>query len=304
MSESSTPALDLAEVCSLVKRGLTPLLGAELSVELGYPAIAATSKTRAQIPVAIISLGIGHTTTPSEATLVLDAALATNLVDRSLSGRGKLGIATAAALPSEAECGVLAYLTAKLIKPFDGLWVRNVFALNEAPAGQGVTWPIALRWQDGAGVAWLDWPREHGRTVPCELGWFDRLSERDLADLAVGDVLISDRCSLSLTTEGVSGPCLLRANGVHAVLHALLDGAQLRSHRVERAPPRVQGAFLVLSEARVTCHALAAISSSEGATWPGPPIGPARLVCDDRERARGTWVRVDGCIGMRIDALT
>lgn len=303
MPESPLALLDLAGLCSLVQRGLTPLLGQAVSLEVGHPLRAPAIGTQARTPVAIVSLGIRHSGAPREATLTLDAAFATNLVDRALGGRGQLGLATAGALPSEAECGVLAYLAAKLSKSFDGLWIRDTYASPHPPLSQGLSWPISVRWQEGSGVVWLDWPGADDTGLMCQLGWFDRMSDADLKALEPGDVLLSDSWPLSLTTQGVAGPCALRAAGVHGTLHALLSGAELQVRRVERAPAIADSAFLVLSEAPMTCGQLAALAAGEVTRFPGAPVGPARLWHAQRERARGQWVRVDRQIGMRIDAL-
>lgn len=304
MPESSLARLDLAGWCSLVQRGLTPLLGPGVSLEVGYPALAPTHGIQARTPVAIVSLGIGHTGAPRQATLTLDAAFATNLVDRALGGRGQVGLAIESALPSEAECGVLAYLVAKLIKSFEGLWIRDTYASPHPPPSQGLTWPIGVRWEGGSGVLWLDWPDAGDATLMCQLGWFDRMSDADLKALEPGDVLVSESWPLSLTTQGVAGPCVVCAAGVHGILHALIDGVELQARRIERTPAIADSAFLVLSEAPVTCRQLAALASGEVVRLPGAPVGPARLWHAQRERARGEWVRVDRQIGMRIDELT
>ncbi len=249
MTDRQPATLDLPHVQALVRDALTSVLGDALSIELGFPHCHDDGRLRnaGPAPAALVALALTPAAPSGGPWLWLTAALAADAVDRALGGDGHVGVASSAALLSDEECGVLAYLAAKAARPFPGLWVRDVIATTEPPPRAALVWPITLRWEGGSGNAFLGWPPVAPTPrAPCQIGWYDGLSVADETALVVGDVLLSDEIPVSLTTEGLSGHGVLRANGLADTLQVALDGTRLEGHRSERRAARSEGVFVVL----------------------------------------------------------
>lgn len=293
--------LDLPAVVSRIREALVGLLGAELAIDLAWPTRRASEVRKT--PGVIVSFGAAPASEAHDGWLWLDGAFATNLVDRALGGRGQLGVATASSLPSDAECGVLAYLAARALRGFPGYWVRDVYATREAPPDADVIWPASLRWTHGAGVALLGWSSGAlPQRMRVQVGWSDSLANADQRALEVGDVLSSDGVVLSVTSHGLAGIGLARVAGLGERARVVLDGETLHG-RTGRNKAQVDDVFVVLHDSLVDIATLMSLGE-EGRTSLRLDRSLRVLLTRGEERiAEGELVRMGTRVGVHITAL-
>ncbi len=308
MNDDAPAPLDLAPLLTELRKALLPTLGAELTLELALPMLAlapdATQREERASPAAIVSLGVGPRPDAEMPWLWLDAALATNLVDRALGGRGQLGVATTAALPSDAECGVLAYLAARAVRGFECLWVRDVYATDAAAPQASVIWPVSLRWQGGTGVARFGCGAAWSMSaVSVQIGWLNSVSPRDRDTLEVGDVLTCEDAPLSVTTQGLATSGVMRMAGVADTLRVVIDGAQLHGVRAERSKTRPDELFVVMHDLTLSIIDIAKLAGGGCITVPNGKPAHVSLRQGERTIAGGELVQVGSAVGVRIQSL-
>lgn len=199
--------------------------------------------------------------------LVLPVEQAAGLVDRLLGGTGQLGIAASVGALAEAECGVLAYLAARCCAALGtGQRVADVScATGEALAAR---WPRAILWPMRMANAelTLDLYALFAEPASCpaqaiELTVLvsDELAREALAELQVGDLLVSDCWLLSATTRGLEGTVELRIGGCDERLRGVLAGDRLSVLDGRLATP--SSAELRLATLTVSFAQLAALVS-------------------------------------------
>ena len=307
MIDLSPTLLDVGKLLATACNACLPTLGAELAIELSLPVVGDEPSARQEraSPGVIVSLGFGPAPDAAAAWLWLDAAFASNLVDRALGGRGQLGIATATGLPSEAECGVLAYLAARSARAFESVWIRDVVASRDSPPSASIVWPLSVRWNGGSGVARLGLGASFNHALlSARIGWFDGLSEAALTALEVGDVLISDGVALSATTRGLAGSCLLHVRGLSDTLRVVLESNQLHGRRAERVKPRTDELFVELQALALSVADLARLTAGGEITLPPAQAAQVQLTRNEQPLAQGELVQVAGSIGVRICAIS
>ena len=306
MNDASPSTLDVSSLLAAARLALTCVLGAEASLALSFPVPATNKLAPIEQPAAgvIISLGMGPSPDNASAWLWLDAAFAVNLVDLALGGRGQVGTATASNLPSDAECGVLAYLAARALRAFEGVWVRDVSATRAALPPAAVVWPATVSFPFGAGIARLGCSNELSEAhLTVQLGWLDSLRSSDASALAQGDVLLNDELALSVTTQGLCGPCALWLECSHEVLHAKLDGNSLQGAKVERGRPSRDRLEIVWQSLTMSVSELAGLAARGSAKLPARSDTNVQLHHESKELARAELVRVGNSVGLRIRAL-
>jgi hypothetical protein len=219
-------------------------------------------------------------------TLPVDQAVA--LVDLCLGGSGKASVACQAGSPSEAECGVLAYLASRCVRICaPALRLRDVAA---RPASQLTSWPPDT---------WL-WPLRL-RLAPA--GW---------TGLAAGDLLVWETWPAHFTHAGLSGALDLVAPELQISLRVALEAGHVRALREPPAMPRAglpstptlrPRARLVLGEVRASLLELAQLASGLQ-RLPVVEARPARLELDGAPIASGKLVRHGGALALEIEALS
>jgi hypothetical protein len=197
--------------------------------------------------------------------VVLPASAALGLVDRLLGGSGTGSLPVA---PSAAECGVLAYGAARVLAAAAPALclcdVRSVAPQELASrARDHVLWPLALTGEEELELSLLlsrVAARELDVSFGLRLSLCDELDPAALRELSPGDVLVSDRWSLSSTTEGWAGQAELLVEELGLSLPVRLERGALRVSGA--AKPRASTA-LVLAERRADLDTLAALVSGE-----------------------------------------
>ncbi len=306
MSDSGLQLLDLPAMLEAVRHALIPTLGAELMIDLSLP-VAGQLQDHLQEPsgpAVIVSLGYGAGPERPAPWLWLDAAFASNLVDRALGGRGQLGIATAAALLSDAECGVLAYLAARTARGFEGLWIRDVYATRDTPPKAQIVWPVSLRFHGGYGIARLGWHASSvNAALPAQIGWLDNLGNEDLRALDIGDVLIDDGVHglpLSTTTRGLAACGVMRVQGLAETLSVVVDGSVLHGRRGERVKTRPGELFVVLHDLHLPVCDIATLACGGHTVIPAKQTAHVQLRRGEAQIAQGELVQIGSAIGVRI----
>lgn len=247
---------------------------------------------------------------PLTLAIALHAESATRMVEWLLGAPESASMASRCGEPSEAECGVLAYAAARLCAAVSRDWqVRDVRSARDdrllAHAVQ-VLWPITLRFGEAPISASLLLSRACAAHT-CARERVEVLvrdvPEPGLVDaLAPGQVLVSDRWTLTPTSTGAAGDVWLSVSGIDTQLAAQLDGDRV----VARAPASAdepEQLALVISHCAIDMPALAALA--EGTPTPIMPVGqePARLRLGARELARGELIVHRGALGIRIGEL-
>lgn len=182
------------------------------------------------------------------AVLVLDATIASALVERTLGGEAN-GLDGAVAPLRDFERGVLTYALARWLSGSSSRFVAAgvlssplavLEALGPPPHRR---WPLDVQLGAVAGCAslWLpaglpppDLPRRlptWASELPIELrvrASSFALAARTLADLRAGDVVLPDGMALMRTPEGIEGDVWLRPRGGTHAWKAVLSGGALR----------------------------------------------------------------------------
>lgn len=242
---------------------------------------------------------------PLELGVVLHAESATRLVERILGGSASSAVPSAIGAPSEAECGVLAYAAARLCAAHPSAFVvRDVRAApppHTLPEAL-VLWPLSLRsaFASLEGLLLLS-PALAASTPTCHaIELLLRDSLEDDAPLTPGDVLTSDRWTLTDTTEGLAGPVNVRVAGTATELSAQLARGALTA--TGPAPtPRPDEVTLVLATRALSFSDLASLASGSSC---GVAVGaqPARLCRGSSLLAEGELVVHRGALGLRVTA--
>lgn len=239
-----------------------------------------------------------------ELAVILPAISATRVVDRLLGAPSETGVPSAFGAPSEVECGLLAYVAARLCAAWDGtLSLREVRRhLDGPPVVESVLWPLALATDFGSiECSLLLAPELAARIVslPLLVGLNDELAPgTSLDDLRVGDLLVGDRWLITATTEGLCGEVRLFVPGSSTAF----DGTLERGHvRARTATPANDALTIVLADRACSLLELARLTS--GAALAVTVSTAVSLRRDERTIAHGELVRERGRVGMRIEAV-
>jgi len=300
MRESDDARLDLDGFLGALMAPLRSRLGAALTPIAEWPLLPQENALR-PAPGVSVRLGLGAGSDVGAPWLWLDSTLATNLVDRALGGRGDIGVAMSSAGPSEAECGVIAYLAARAVAPLPPLVVRDVSARGEAlPAD--VVWPFCVELGDVRASAQVGLCAPFcDRRLACRIGWHERLSKEEASALQRGDVLVFDELVLSVTTQGLSGACVLEAEALHAVLPVLVDGGRLRAQeRAQRRRPEADGVMLVAQDLSFSVRELAQLQAGDALSCNLPESANIALCRGAETLAEGVLVKLQGKLGFEV----
>jgi type III secretion system YscQ/HrcQ family protein len=326
------------------------LLGVRAELRPGVVELWPAADARAALAAPSCALWLEHDAGARALPLVCQLApeLGAALVDRVLGGDGKTAHVAGAVL-DEVSAGVLAYLAARVCAASAAeLRVRAPLrAAEEAHARVGdarvLVWPLALALSgEHAGTlrvfiaestaralatrAQIAPRRSQVATLPialCAHAARVTLHRRELAALAVGDVIIPDRCALARDARGYAGPIELHAIGnarvlLHAQAHAAaltIDAVTGNGEDVMSEGKRIQTA--ALDAARLgddvpleLCLEVARFNLPLGelsALAPGEILSTGRAIGEHvalsiagRVVARGELVDIDGEIGMRV----
>jgi hypothetical protein len=280
--------------------------GAVESVSPGWPRMLspATDSSWLRGSDLAVELGARPPRGPFEIALVLTAASATRVVDRLLGAPSETGVPSASGAPSEVECGLLAYIAARLCVAWGSdLTIREVRRCAESmPLAEAVLWPLSLATNFGAlECSLLLVPELAARIeeLPLTVALTDRLApDTSLSRVGVGDLLVGDHWLMSATTEGLCGQVQLLVSGASSAFDGTLERGLIRA----RTPrPLRDDLALVLAERSCTLLELARLTSGETLPVTIPPT--ATLRHGDVTVACGELVRDRGRIGIRVDTL-
>jgi len=244
-----------------------------------------------------------------ELAIALHADSATRVVERLLGAQESAAVASSSGSPSEAECGVLAYVAARLCAASaSSLCVRSVRrcdpreALDPEPL---LLWPVAVASSFGPLQATLllslgaleQWPL----SACVSLFLRDRCEPAELRELSRGDLLLSDAWTLTPTTEGLTGDVLVGTAGADGVLTARLARGALEARAVvDGSEEQLE---LVLTRRTLPLLALARFAAGEPLALAPAEGESASLRWRGTELARGELVVRRGAVGLRIDEL-
>jgi hypothetical protein len=252
-------------------------------------------------------LAHGATFDGSSCEVALPPEQALDLVDRVLGGNGRSTLPGRAGLPSDAECGVLAYLAARCVRACDAdLRVQDVRCEPRARTSDATAllWPLRVTAEDDLKLdiklIFADAASYPRAPVAARLALIDQLDEAALQALEVGDLLVSDDWSLYATSSGMSGLLELCIAGSDERALVSLEGDALRL--VPRMPRARKGhtAELVLARLPLSIADLAQLM--DGASLPCPPLAYAALETQGREVARGRLMRFRGQLALEVEA--
>jgi hypothetical protein len=240
---------------------------------LGLPRWADATQLRAHIRAsdAWVELARSPRVEAFDAAVVLSGEHATELVDRLLGGSGQASVAGQYGAPSAAECGVLAYGAARLCALAGGWSVRDVRTAGElgALSAPCLLWPVALRTLRGDLDLMLvlsgSLAESIDRAHVLELVVRDVCAEQTLRELAPGDVLLSDRWTLTHTSDGLSGDVIGVVEGSDTELLLRLGARQLKSRGLAKP---AAGDALELVLGRVGCRLLSLAELARGGSLP------------------------------------
>jgi hypothetical protein len=257
------------------------------SLQVGWPVLTPRPALRASDVLIELTRG---TASAFELALVLDATSAAAWVDRALGGNGESGIASSSGSLSEAECGVLAYLAARICKRLGAMQVCDV--RTRATLDACVLWPITLDGRVLAQCALAPWLADG-------LVGLHRLRvsvfDRGPSTVQVGEVWISDRWNLSSASDGLAGEVLLRVEGCAQGLSAIVSGGRVQATGPSTLADQLE---LVLGSEPKSFGELARIAGGEPFTH--APWREAELRKGDEVIARGELVSWRGAIGLRV----
>lgn len=251
-----------------------------------------------------------------ELGIVFPAAAAALLSDRLLGAPSSSGMASRVGTPSDAECGVLAYASARLAAAHGSEWlVRDVRPFfGRAPdsplrpalviADEMVLWPVVIDTTVGKLEVTLCLSASLASSLPAvELQGLlhENLGSDETPALAVGEVWVSDRLPLTHTSLGLTGPVTLRVPDCERLLPA-----RLSEHYVSCTPesarpaPASHEVELVIVSRLVEFSALAAMAS--GARCFVGEVGrePVSVRRRGQTIARGELIVWRGALGVRI----
>lgn len=231
-------------------------LGAEVRVDLAGPPRAHVAELGDPIVAVLLDEPLG-----ARAALVLDAAIASAIVDRTVGGDGD-GLEAVLAPLRDVERGVLAYAIARWIAGRSSFVIAAV--LTSAPALAAhlgdvelVRWPLAVRIGAARGGASLLVPRalepstrrvvlpSWAGSLPIEQiveAGIAVLSSREIASLERGDVVIPDRSSLTIDRGALAGAVSITTRRARRAFTAELVRGELRITGVELRSPSARGA--------------------------------------------------------------
>lgn len=297
-----------------LRDGFRAVFDAELTTHrVGWPRRLARASREGWIRPSdvLIELAPRPACEPFALGLLLHAASATRLIERMLGGPGDAAPASASGVPSDAECGVLAYGAARLCAAGDAAWlVRDVRtdarSLLDALDDALVLWPLTVHSTlgpiDGALLLSSAQSATFTQRHLLEVLVRDTIDPAVLATLAVGDVLVSDTWTLTDTIDGLTGSVVLAVEGTDTELRAAVRGSQLCADGPATAP-RGDRLELVLMQHSCTFTELAALASGVPCTIPSLGSAPGCLRHDGHPLADGELVMHRGAVGIRITAL-
>lgn len=242
-------------------------------------------------------------------TLPVDQAVA--LADLCLGGSGIPSVACRAGTPSDAECGVLAYLAARCVRVCaPALRLRDVDA---RPASALVDWPAdswlwPLRVTVGGVTLDLTLLSHNAsalslRPVSAQLCVADDLEPAAMTGLAPGDLLVCEASPVQYTHAGLSGTLQLVAAELQASLCVALEAGQIRALHTPPGTAHRTRARVVLAEAQANMLSLAQLASGQRPLTVTQAV-PARIELDGAPLASGKLVRHGGALGLEVEALS
>lgn len=244
--------------------------------------------------------------------LTLPADQAVALVDLCLGGSGKPSVACQAGAPSEAECGVLAYLASRCVRicapalRLRDVATRPASALSGWPEGTWL-WPLRLKLGSATTLELALLSPGDGalarRQVAAELSLADELDPAALTSLNPGDLLVWESWPAHFTHSGLSGALDLVAPELRATLRVALEAGQVRALREGPSAPQRARARLVLGHVQASLFELARLASG------AQPLAvtaaqPARIELDGAPLATGRLVRQRGALALEVEALS
>ena len=310
----------------LVRDAFRALFAAELlDCKVSWPHVAPSFVGTSRAGDVCVELARSAAHSAEQLDLSLTADSAARLIDALLGGRPASSMASAAGRPSDAECGVLAYGAARLLASrSDNAAAARSRALGRAseewlvrdvrPAEQevgrvsgGIVWPLALRSSLGTLEAsvWLSeaWVAAQPRQHTLSLTLAERVDSETLAQLAVGDVWLSEDSTLTLTSEGLTGPVLLAVAGCDAVLPGRLARGKVRT-ALAQPPPAVASPTepieLVISTRDTSLLELARLASGGTLAVDASGRAPAAILHRGDVIATGELISWRGALGIRV----
>jgi hypothetical protein len=245
------------------------------------------------------------------AHLALPVDQAVALVDLCLGGPGRPSVACAAGSPSEAECGVLAYLAARCVRICAApLRLRDVAARRSAELASWPDdhwlWPLRLKLGaqlelEPCLILAAAAPLAQQR-VTARVALRDELEPGALAALRGGDLLLCEAWPGQFTHAGLSGCCELSVPALQASLPIALEAGQVRLLREASPAQRPGRARLVLGEVTASLIELAQLASGQRAL-PVSALERAQLELDGAIVASGKLVRYGGALALEVGDL-
>lgn len=285
----------------------------QISCAFGLPRRVASATDTASFsgPHVVLTLSDDTHFERLSALVALPAGQALALVDRCLGGPGTASAVSMATAPTEAECGVLAYLAARCVRICaPTLRLRDVTVERHLPthgwAAHAVLWPmrVVLGAQLELELTLIlseGWPLL-ARETTARLVISDELEAGLLDGLHSGDLLLLDGWPCTFTAQGLSGILELTAEGYSEPLRVALEGEALRALPSPSARARTTPARLVVHAMRLSFRELAALCSAER-SWCVPALQRAELEVDGQPAASGELVRYGGALALRVDAV-
>lgn len=337
--------------CARATAEAEALLGVRAELHPGVVELWPAADARTALSSPLCALWLEHDAAARALPLVCQLApeLGASLVDRVLGGDGKSAHVAGDAL-DDLSMGVLAYLAARVCAASTGeLRVRApLCAAEDAHArlgdGRVLVWPLALALSGAhAGMLRVFIAEATARALAAREQTAARrndvaslevvlcahaarvvLTRRELASLAIGDVIVPDRCALARDGRSYTGAIELHAIGSRRVLvRAKADAATLtleavagdgedamgEGKRIETAAVDASARLgddvplelcLELARFNLPIGELSALAPGEVLST-GRPIGEqVALSIAGRVVARGELVEIDGEIGMRV----
>jgi len=174
-----------------------------------------------------------------------------------------------------------------------------------------VLWPIAIECSLGRleATLWLSTSFTRGQAGrhAVEVVLFEHVMRPDNEALATGEVWISDRWSLTNTSDGLTGPVVLQVPGCATSLDAQLQHNHVRGSGVRLAPPETAHQHASSSAvefvlARPALSLLQLAELAQGARYYVGEIGaePVLLRRGRQVLAEGELVTWRGALGVRL----
>jgi len=241
------------------------------------------------------------------ACLLVPSGDAARWVDRVLGGDGHIGHAQALGEP---EAGVLAYALGRALHDlFPGVQLCDVDQARaqalQARLGACVVWPFVLRTPLGSvdlRVLWSDeLLAQCGLRAPLWVELSDEIAAAELAQLDVGDHLVSDAWALTVTTTGLVGNVEVRVLGCHERWSARLSGdSLLLGASLSTTAHDATRVRFVIAAQEISLEALARLSAGQPLTLHEAPSPRVRVVTEQGALAEGVLIVQRGELGVRI----